>query len=211
MIRRARDQWFDRCIQGDEEIYEPLPNIPSPEEEEHDRRKRDEENERCWTVLHYTKEWATTVTPALYDSDCSIAVTVEEKEEMIRSASSTAPPVDTQKTPASYSGTAYKMVTEKILQQALYQQYIKKAPGPDQINFCALWLLWKWDLSRIINLIQQCVKQCHYPHVWRISKGILLCKPSKIDYTQFESYRIISLLNLFGKVAEKVVAELLSD
>lgn len=57
MIRRARNQCFDRWIQGDEKIYEPLPNIPSPEEEVHHRRRRGEDNKKCWVAFHYTKEW----------------------------------------------------------------------------------------------------------------------------------------------------------
>jgi Reverse transcriptase (RNA-dependent DNA polymerase) len=39
---------------------------------------------------------------------------------------------------------------------------------------------------------------------WKKTKGILLRKPNKSDYSIAKSYRVISLLNCLGKVAEKV-------
>ncbi|KAI0998333.1 hypothetical protein K3495_g9862 [Podosphaera aphanis] len=166
---------------------------------------------RCWTVLWYTKEWATTVTPVLRSSDGTIAVTIEEKEDMIRKASFSIPPVDNQEFPAPSPGATYEDVTEKLVRQAFYHQCVKNSPDPDRINFGALQLLWKWESSRIVKLAQQCVRQGYHPYAWRTAKGILLRKPNKVDYTQVKSYRVINLLNCLCKVAEKVVAELLSD
>lgn len=164
------------------------------EEEQAYRRRRNEDSDRCWTALRYTKEWATAVTPALQGPNGMIAATIEEKEEMIRTNCFPAPPLDGQELPRQTTGPAHLDVTESSVWQALHHQSTKKAPGPDRLNFHALRLLWEWDSVRIISLIRQCLRQGYHPYAWRTAKGVLR-KPNKIDYTQVKSYRVISLLN----------------
>jgi hypothetical protein len=50
-------------------------------------------------------------------------------------------------------------IIEKEIEKVLFKQSIKKAPGPDKLNFKAIRLLWSWDKSRITALILQCLNQ----------------------------------------------------
>jgi Reverse transcriptase (RNA-dependent DNA polymerase) len=74
------------------------------------------------------------------------------------------------------------------------------------LNFKAIRLLWEWDSSRITALIQHCFRLGYHPRQWKIAKGIILRKPNKPDYSIAKAYRVISLLNCLGKIAEKVAA-----
>jgi hypothetical protein len=46
---------------------------------------------------------------------------------------------------------------------------------------------------------------------WKKAKGILLRKLNKSDYFIAKSYRVISLLNYLGKVAEKVAVTAIAN
>ena len=125
------------------------------------RNKSNEDNLRCWKALRYTKEWATSVTPALKSQDGSIAVTIEEKENLVRIASFPTPPSDDQEPLESIPGEAYNEVSKELVYRAIHLQSGKKAPGPDRINFRAIRLLWIRDAERIIALIRQFIRQGH--------------------------------------------------
>ena len=109
-IRKARDQCFENWIQGEEETYEPTCQNLLPENTQLCRQIRNEENERCWKALQYTKEWTVNVTPALRGQDGAIAVTVEEKEEMVRAMNFPSPPMDDRPLPEKTLGSAYTKV-----------------------------------------------------------------------------------------------------
>ncbi len=78
-------------------------------------------------------------------------------------------------------------------------------------NFEALRLIWTWDSACITSLVQQAIRLQYHPQLWRHAKEILMEKPNKRDRILIKSYRVISLLNCFGKVVEKLVAEKLSQ
>ncbi|KAI0999672.1 hypothetical protein K3495_g8523 [Podosphaera aphanis] len=177
----------------------------------HHAQKWQDDNDRCWTALRYTKSWSNSATPALRDPAGQIPTTFEEKEEMIRRVMYPERPDKNLPELTHIDGTTHKKVTREVVQKALFHQSTTKAPGSDRINFRALRLLWKWDSERIVRLIRQCVRSGHHPHSWRTAKGILLRKPNKVDYRQVKSCRITSLLNSLGKVTEKVVAELIAE
>ena len=50
----------------------------------------------------------------------------------------------------------------------------------------------------------------YHPLCWRTGLGAVLIKPNKPDYSLPKSYRIITLLNCLGKIAEKIVANRLA-
>jgi Reverse transcriptase (RNA-dependent DNA polymerase) len=50
-----------------------------------------------------------------------------------------------------------------------------------------------------------------HPKAWKKAKEILLQKLNKSDYSIAKSYRVISLLNCLGKVAEKVAATAIAN
>jgi len=102
-------------------------------------------------------------------------------------------------------------VTVQAVEQALYSQSVKKAPGPDKLSFGAIRLLWKWDKERIVRLTKAAIRTGRHPAEWNHASGVVIRKPGKEDYTKLKAYRSISLHSCMGKVVEKVVAELLSE
>lgn len=48
-------------------------------------------------------------------------------------------------------------VSAREIREALFAQFVKKAPGVDGIGFKALKLLWRWAEDRIVALVRGCV------------------------------------------------------
>ena len=109
------------------------------------------------------------------------------------------------------SGVAHQAVTKDIIYKALMTQSTSKAPGPDNINFRILRMVWEWDSKRLMAMVQQSVRLGYQPKRWKRARGVLLEKVGKRDWSLVKSHRVISLLNCLGKVVEKVVAGLLSE
>jgi hypothetical protein len=42
-------------------------------------------------------------------------------------------------------GGTHLEIKEEEVKKAIYTQSVKKAPGPDKINFKKIRLLWEWD------------------------------------------------------------------
>jgi hypothetical protein len=81
---------------------------------------------------------------------------------------------------------------------------------PDGIGASTIHLFWEWDAAWVTILIRSAIYLRAHAGSCNIAKGITILKPGKPTYTTIKSYRVISLLNCFGKVMEKVVAEMLS-
>jgi hypothetical protein len=54
------------------------------------------------------------------------------------------------------------------------------------------------------------IENDYHPKIWREGTGIILKKPDKSNYSISKAYRIITLLNCLGKIAEKIIAVRLS-
>lgn len=54
------------------------------------------------------------------------------------------------------------------------------------------------------------IKHGFHPQCWKESIDVVIKKFNKDDYSSSKSYRIVSLLNCLGKIAEKVIAERLA-
>jgi len=61
------------------------------------------------------------------------------------------------------------------------------------------------------KLYSKLIEIGYHPQIWRQSVGVVLKKSGKDDYSNSRSYRIISLLNCLSKIAEKIIAERLSQ
>lgn len=80
----------------------------------------------------------------------------------------------------------------------------KKAPGPDHIKVDALKLAgpaFYCALTRVINYV---LKTGYYPQRWKLGECIFLHKAGK-NYKEAKSYRPITLLNIMGKVCERIL------
>jgi len=81
---------------------------------------------------------------AVSDKGGKQAITIAEKEQMLR-RQSFPPNVYEQHNELPPPRQAHQSVTERVVKRALFSQSIKNAPGPDQLSFGAVHLLWKWD------------------------------------------------------------------
>jgi len=48
----------------------------------------------------------------------------------------------------------WKTMTDEDFREALSNQSVQQAPGPDRLGFKAIRLLWDWDAQRIINVVK---------------------------------------------------------
>jgi len=103
------------------------------------------------------------------------------------------------------------MITEEDIRRAVFDQLVKKAPGPDRLGFKAIRLLWEWDAPRIIAIVKMSFRLGIHPRAWKEAKGVVILKLNKPDYGVAKAYRVIALLNCLGKVVEKVAANAIAD
>lgn len=89
----------------------------------------------CWTAFKYTKPLQFRTTPALKDSEGHTAVSMKEKEALVRKSAFPKLPTNLAEPPVTFSGMAHIKVTQEIVSQVLMTQAATKAPGPDKINF----------------------------------------------------------------------------
>jgi hypothetical protein len=93
------------------------------------------------------------------DVNSDFVTIIEEKEEIFRKMAFPDSIVSSINIPFSrdFSINAISsFITEEDIEKALFEQSIKKASGPDKLNFKVLRLLWSWNKARIQALILQC-------------------------------------------------------
>jgi hypothetical protein len=100
---------------------------------------------------------------------------------------------------------------EEEVKEAIYTQSVKKAPGPNNINFKIIRLLWEWNAKRIVALVRATIQLGHHPKKWKVVTGVVIPKPEKPDYSQAKAYRVIALKNCLEQVVENVVATMISE
>jgi hypothetical protein len=101
-------------------------------------------------------------------------------------------------------------VTRHEVEQALSGTSNKSAPGPSGIGY----KLVKWAFAAhpefILDIYTSALHLGHHP--WMSATVVIIPKPNKPDYSAAKAYRPVSLLECFGKVLEKIVANrFLSD
>ena len=92
------------------------------------------------------------------------------------------------------------------VKQALYRCKNKKAPGPDAIRADAMKLAGPAFVAALTKIVNYVLKTGRYPPRWKKGDCIFLHKPGK-PYRDAASYRPITLLNIMGKVCERVMQE----
>jgi len=147
---------------------------------------------------------------ALTDREGKQSNTSLEKEEILRRESFPTND-DDQYHELPPTASAHTRVTYQAVEQAVFSQAVKEAPGLDKLSFGVIWLLWKWDKERILKLTKAAIRSGRHPVVLKRPTRVVIRKPGKDDFTQLEANRSISLLSCLGKLVDKVVADLLSE
>ena len=106
-----------------------------------------------------------------------------------------------------HHGSFYTHVDKKKVAAAITEASNNKAPGPDGITAELIKELEEATPGFLVNIVKSCFRLGYYPKAWRKARGIVIPKPEKPDYTKAKTFRTISLLNVFGKIVEKVAAE----
>ena len=81
---------------------------------------------------------------------------------------------------------------------------VSKASGPNGIPKRALKLLPQGAVFLLAQLFNAVLRTHHFPQVWKYTRLISILKPGK-DPALHSSYRRISLLDMIGKIFEKIV------
>lgn len=79
-------------------------------------------------------------------------------------------------------------------------------PGKDGISSAILRLAWLHISYLVLELFQACIDVGYHPRCFRTATLTIIGKPNKADMTTPSSYRPISLLIVFGKGLERLVA-----
>ena len=80
----------------------------------------------------------------------------------------------------------------------------KSAPGPSGINYELVKWAFEAHPTLILEILNATLRQGHHP--WTTAKVVIIPKPKKDDYSAAKAYRPVSLLECYGKVLEKIVA-----
>lgn len=81
----------------------------------------------------------------------------------------------------------------------------KKAPGLDGVRYEHVIVLWKVRPKVLINLFNKCLYSAVFPEPWKKGNLVVIPKGKGSNASQPGSYRPITLLNVLGKVFEKLV------
>ena len=83
------------------------------------------------------------------------------------------------------------------------------ALGPDKLSWSHLKIILKDDncLNIIISIANMCIELGHWPSHFKRSTMIVISKPNKKSYDLHKVFRPIVLLNIVGKLIEKVIGE----
>ena len=102
---------------------------------------------------------------------------------------------------------------EEEVEDALGKQKDRKAAGVKGLSGKVLKELWKeeWGKEVIIWVLERSLSLGYVPKQFRDGIGIVMRKPKKEDYSLPSSYRVINLLDVWGKCLERVVVRRLGE
>lgn len=101
-------------------------------------------------------------------------------------------------------------VTLSELKNCVYSIKNKAAPGTDGIGLDVIQAAYSIISNILLKLYNKCFELKHYPKVWKIEKETVLKKPNKPSYKDVKSFRPISVLNILGKIFEKIIHDRLT-
>jgi len=99
--------------------------------------------------------------------------------------------------------------SKEELKQAIIKCNDSLAPGLDKLSWQHLKIIIKQDecLANIINIANVYINLGHWPNYFKCLSTIIIPKPNKASYDQAKMFCPIVLLNMLGKLIEKVIAK----
>jgi hypothetical protein len=97
--------------------------------------------------------------------------------------------------------------TKEEIQAVLERFDPGKAPGEDRLNRDILLKIFKSFPIFFTELYKECLRKGYFPKRWKHSTIIPIVKPGKEGSSEVTKYRPISLLNVGGKVLEKLLID----
>jgi len=106
----------------------------------------------------------------------------------------------------------FTAITHTEVDEAITSVSANTAPGPSQISYQAVKWAWQNPTCKLYieALMRRCLETGYHPKAWRKAVAVVLRKPNKPDYSNPRAYRLITLLECFGKILEKIVARRLT-
>ena len=100
-------------------------------------------------------------------------------------------------------------VTRNEIKTAIFTSSIKKAAESDAISFLILQKIYSVLEERFYKFYKALIQFDYHSKCWKEAVSVIIRKENK-KATISKSYRVVSLLNCMGKVAEKTIAIRLS-
>ena len=92
------------------------------------------------------------------------------------------------------------------VEQILKDMNPKKSPGIDGLTSDICLQAFLASPDTIVSMFNACLRLSHFPSIWKDAKIKVIPKPGRTDYTQLKSFRPIGLINVWGKVLEKLLS-----
>jgi len=140
------------------------------------------------------------------------AITFQEKYNAFLKTLFIEPPESIESNWTNYQESkkwAWPKIIKDEIKTAIFTSSIKKAARPDTISFLILQKIYAILENRFYKLYKALIQLGYHPKCWKQAVGVILKKPNR-KATIPKSYRVVSLLNCLGKVAEKIIATRLS-
>src|SRR5438034_3486114 len=166
-------------------------------------------------AFQYTKQNKVEKLPILQYQSENIeekAITFQNKCDAFLKTLFIKPPESTEPVWTNYQESdnwIWPEVTKNEIKTAIFTSSTKKAAGPDTISFLILQKIYSTLEERFYKLYKALIQFGYYSKCWKEAVGVILRKENR-KATIPKSYRVVSLLNCMGKVAEKIIATRLS-
>ena len=110
---------------------------------------------------------------------------------------------------ANKSSSSWASFSKKEFKNAITNCNNSSTPGLDKLLWRYLKVILKDDdcLGNIISIANACINLGFWPSYFKRSMTVVIPKPNKALYNSPKSFRLIVLLNMLGKLIEKVISK----
>ena len=161
--------------------------------------------------MRYPKPGGQQTTKTLISSCGEVVETWEDNAGLIQEEAFPKPLEGVRWNVPEKGGEIWKRITDESIREALFDQSVLKAPGPDKWGFIVIRMFCERHSLRIIAWTIVAVTLGIRPLVWKVARAVVIPKPNKPDYPVAKAYRVIMLLNCLGKVVEMVTANAIAE